>query len=326
MTRIASPTSLRLAVCFAIGFAATTLTSCSYQTTSVHNADVDQLRASPPGRTALIGLFVRTNYTYPTEETGKEDQLRSFEFHLDASQPYNPYESAPDWARERFIIPATRTDAFTSSSDGRKAVTLLEAYCTARNDLEPVRFFEQEPTGFGRKRFIEQRNAIVDTLAMVAHAYIAESLEEYLSDSSNLLGELVPLDDAVTRLLGGGDPTLYDRLVATIQREGVLDRPDRIAACELLGVDALLFVASSYDYVSILHTCQYGSWINSAIRVETDAAVFDRDHDEPVATVGFNRVHEEHLKGLHDVGKLVKEGLTGKLADDIRVPRSHLGM
>jgi hypothetical protein len=98
--------------------------------------------------------------------------------------------------------------------------------------------------------------------------------------------------------------------------EGVIEEADRLAACEILGVESLLVVAVSYDYMIVLHSSQYASWTSSAIRAETDVLVYNKSIDKPSATLQFQRVHEKHLKGLDDVGKLIKQGLDGHLKTD----------
>lgn len=288
-----------------------TMVACAYQDTHVHQVDVAALDEATPAATALVGVIVRTNFTFEDKGTDPRDSRRSSSFQLDAGARDNPLHDAPQLAAERGIFHFHGDDSF--SRPVRKAATLLEAYCAAKNDLEPLRYFEQLPTGFGRAAFIESRNAIVDSLAMVAHAYVHHSLIDHLARPDGPVGALMFHQDAVDALLDGPDPALYGRLMASIQSDGTLDPDDRRAACRILGTEALMFVAVAYDYMQILRTSQYGSSISSAIRVEADVAVFGVDRDRPLATLGFNKTHEKHLDGLNDVGKLVSKGLRGSL-------------
>jgi len=299
-----------------------TLAACAYQETNVHLVDVAGLEEVAPTSTALVGVIVRTNYTFEDDGDNPQEARRSSVFHLGAGLRVNPLDNTPELAHERLLF---RVEHFDDQlNKRRKAANLLEAYCAARNDLEPLRYFEQLPTGFGRAAFIESRNAIVDSLAMVAHAYVDQSLTRHLSGPESPLGHLVLHDDTVNTLLDGPDPALLGRLLTSIQADGMLVPADRRAACRILGVDALMFVAVAYDYMQILRTSQYGNSISSAIRVETDVAVFGAERDRPLATLGFNKVHEEHLDGLEDVGKLVSKGLRGSLTQESAVDRHRM--
>jgi hypothetical protein len=290
------------------------LVACSYQQTNVHAVDVSALEAARPQRTALLGLIVRSNYTFEAPNAGTQETRRSFAFMLDRDLTRNPHADAPRLADERAIYEEWATE-FAEERSRRTARTLLEAYCAAIDDLEPIRYFEQRPTGFGRARFIAERNAIVDTLAMVAHAYVDRSLMRHLTGAESPVGELVGHTRCLDALLAGDDPGLYGRILASVQESGEIAAADRRAACRMLGVDAIMFVAVAYDYVSVLESSQYGSRIFSAIRAETDVAVFGAEHDQPLASVGFNREHEKHLEGLDDVGKLIRKGLRGDLEE-----------
>lgn len=302
--------------------ALSTLVGCAYQKTNVHQVNVASLVEAAPASTALVGVIVRTNYTFEDQGGSPQEARRSSSFHLGAGARANPLGDAPQLAAERNIFRFENADAY--SRPIRKAQTLLEAYCAAKNDLEPLRYFEQLPTGFGRAAFIESRNAIVDSLAMVAHAYVDRSLAEHLARPRGPVGALILHQDAVDALLDSPDPALYGRLLTSIQSNGTLDPDDRRAACRILDTEALMFVAVAYDYMQILRTSQYGSSISSAIRVETDVAVFGANRDRPLATLGFNKVHERHLDGLDDVGKLVSKGLGGSLSEKSAVDRHRM--
>ena len=217
--------------------------------------------------------------------------------------------------KENHIFSRRVGGQFSESENKREALTLLEAYCASKNDTDPIKYFEQSPTGFGRKKFITERNAIVDSLAMVAHAFVDRSFSLNFPESGEPVGALMPHRQAVATLLASEDAGLYERILTSIQDNGEISAADKEAACRILGVEALMFVAVSYDFVQILHSSQYGSWFATAIVAETDAAVFGKDQEAPLAMVGFSQTHEEHLKGLGDIGKLVHDGLVGRLRD-----------
>lgn len=145
--------------------------------------DVTALADAQPARTAIIGLVLRSNYTMEQPNQGTEIEHRAATFKLSEEHPVNPFARSPHYAETREIFKGNNGGGqFQEMGYRRHAATLLEAYCASINDLAPIQYFNQLPTEFGRTKFINERNAIVDTLAMVAHAYVDRSLKLHFKE------------------------------------------------------------------------------------------------------------------------------------------------
>lgn len=304
-SRLLSPIFMLLA----IGLAALALVAgCSTVPTHVRVYDPSPaFRDSPPQSTALFALITTVNLHFPDPDSEEGEDLVQAIFHLGEAYPLNPLADVP-----------ARVEATTGiempvhgGAQTRPPHNLLEAYCLYRDDLSWRTRIQQKPVLFGAENYIQRRQALADSLALVAHAYALPSLEAHL-DSLPELGRLEGHVGTVQALLAAADPGLYLTMLSELWQNGSIATEHVDQACRILGVDALLCVAIQGDRYGRFAT-NYDIFEQGETEILVDAAVF-APGDGLVANYSFEALYAKELDGYRDVGKLLRDAIEGNLA------------
>lgn len=265
---------------------------------------------SPPERTALFAVITTLNLLFPEDENATEDEIdgnvvKSL-FHLGGRYDANPFADCPRRIDSGRGIPML----VLGGAEYRKPRTVLEAYCLCANDLSWTTRIKSQPTVFGYETFKQRRAALADSLAMVAHQYIQESIEAEL-DSLPELGRVMGHLETVDTMVSQNDPTLYLTMLGEVWNTGEISPELVEQACEILGVDALLCVAVDAN--------RYGvdEWRNDifdkgTMKIYTNAAVFS-PRDGLAANYSFNWKESDDLHAFGNVGPLLRRAVEGSL-------------
>jgi hypothetical protein len=291
---------------------AAVVSGCAYTATDLHSLQLDpSLRSDPPKSVAFLALLVERNAPAPQSA----DSLlvaETLSFRLNETVPTNPLSHCIEIVRKTKSIPMSTSSFSGPKTTRREAITLLEAYSVCASDPSVLDLFGKQPTAFGKEKLLERKRTILDSLGVLLHAYVTESVEEHVG-SKEVLGKMIGLEEAYRRLHEGGELDLFEQALQALESEGHVGIDLTRELGRFLGVDALLFVAVSYDYVQVLHADQYSAWYSIALRAETDARVYRSETGQRLARLQFSRSHDKHLYGLMDIGKLLSQGLRGKL-------------
>ncbi len=252
-------------------------------------------------RTAFVGLVVTKHYAI-LDAAGDVVDAMPVQFTPADSSTGSPFARCA--ARAAQV--RTSEVSIWGTRSTRPARTLREAYaaCRLRGDLAAVAPVNH---GFGIARSMEFQEALLDSLVMLAHEISKQSLLKALFQRT-ALGTVLSPEATRLALERAGLAGLRGNLLRAVERDARSDGDAVSVACDILDVDALLFVALDSDDEATVGVDALGSATDSvheAATVAVDLLVLRPRNDSQWLRLRFEHRAPTPLEAWSSVGDAV---------------------